>query len=190
MDCQECGKRPATLHFTQVINGEKSEIHVCEVCAKEKGYMSDSEDSFSLQNLISGLFHYKKNQLNTGTSNLVEDSSTDLQCPDCKLTFSRFQRMSKFGCSTCYDTFGGRLNSIFRRVHSGNTKHYGKIPKRAGGHIHVKKQIKDLQIYLEQLIEEEAFEEAAKIRDEIRTLRDQVDQNGTQEDEAKESDEE
>lgn len=37
MLCQECNKRPATLHFTKIVNGEKTEFHICETCAKEKG---------------------------------------------------------------------------------------------------------------------------------------------------------
>lgn len=37
MQCQECGKRPATLHFTKIVNGEKTEFRICESCAREKG---------------------------------------------------------------------------------------------------------------------------------------------------------
>lgn len=177
MECQECHHRPATLHFTQVINGAKTEIHVCDVCAKEKGYMVYPEDGYSLQNLLSGLFNYKKKQLNQQNAfKPVEE----LTCPHCDLTFSRFQRIGKFGCSTCYDTFSKRLPAVFRRVHSGNTKHFGKIPKRTGGHLHTRKQIAELKGRLERLIEEEAFEQAAEVRDEIRSL--QSDSDGKESD--------
>ena len=37
MICQECNKRPATLHFTKIINGEKEQFQLCEQCAQEKG---------------------------------------------------------------------------------------------------------------------------------------------------------
>ena len=43
MICQQCETRPATLHFTKIINGEKTEMHVCEQCASENG------DAFSFQ---------------------------------------------------------------------------------------------------------------------------------------------
>ena len=39
MVCQECNQRPATLHFTKIVNGEKEEFHLCEKCAQEKGDM-------------------------------------------------------------------------------------------------------------------------------------------------------
>lgn len=183
MECQECLKRPATLHFTQVINGTKSEIHVCEVCAKEKGYMAYPEDGYSLQNLLSGLFNYKKNQFNQQNSHSFQ-SVKELTCPQCHLTFSRFQHVGKFGCSVCYETFSKRLAAIFRRVHSGNTKHFGKIPKRTGGHLHTKKKIAELKKYLKQLIEEEAFEQAAKVRDEIRSLESHSDSNEKESDDS------
>ena len=37
MNCQNCGKREATVRYTQIINGVKSEIKLCENCAKKFG---------------------------------------------------------------------------------------------------------------------------------------------------------
>ena len=37
MNCQNCGKREATVRYTQIINGVKSEIKLCENCAKKLG---------------------------------------------------------------------------------------------------------------------------------------------------------
>jgi len=56
MKCMECHKRPATLHFTQVINGQKTEQHVCELCAQKKGYISNNDEAYSLHDLLTGLF--------------------------------------------------------------------------------------------------------------------------------------
>src|SRR5690625_5391316 len=77
------------------------------------------------------------------------------------MTFSEFKRVGKFGCAACYHTFSTRLDPIIRRVHSGNTKHFGKIPKRKGGNLHMKKQLEVYKNELQKLIENEAFEEAA-----------------------------
>lgn len=59
MICQECNKRPATLHFTKIINGEKEQFHFCEQCAQEKGelYMFNNTSGFSINNLLAGLFN-------------------------------------------------------------------------------------------------------------------------------------
>ncbi|MFC2949303.1 UvrB/UvrC motif-containing protein [Virgibacillus sediminis] len=169
MDCQECHNRPATVHLTQVVNGNKTTVHVCGVCAKEMGYMNSPEEGYSLQNLLSGLFNFDPGGLGPQKDQPYQQSK-EVQCPGCKMTFSEFQRVGKFGCASCYETFSSRLDPIFRRVHSGNTQHSGKIPKRQGGDLKKKKQLESYREQLKTLIEEEEFEEAAKVRDKIREL--------------------
>lgn len=174
MDCQECHKRPASLHFTQVINGNKTEVHVCETCAKEKGYMMYPEEGYSLHNLLTGLFTFDSGPITSTHAAFKETMDTELQCPKCNMTFSQFKRIGKFGCAACYHTFSTGLDPIIRRVHSGNTKHYGKIPKRKGGNLHMKKQLEAYKSELQKLIENEAFEEAATVRDSIKELENQM----------------
>ena len=63
MICQECNQRPATLHFTKIMNGEKEEFHLCEKCAQEKGeciYINNTS-GFSINNLLAGLFNIEPN---------------------------------------------------------------------------------------------------------------------------------
>ncbi|QKY70919.1 UvrB/UvrC motif-containing protein [Lentibacillus sp. CBA3610] len=169
MDCQECHKRPAALHFTQVINGEKTEVYVCEVCAKEKGYMTYQEDGYSLHHLLSELLN-STFESSKGTS----EQTQELQCPQCEMTLPEFKRIGKFGCSMCYETFSEHLDPIFRRVHSGNKTHHGKIPARIGGDMRIKKQLDSYKEELQHLINNEAFEEAATVRDKIKELEEQM----------------
>lgn len=167
MKCQECQEREAALHLRQVINGQKKEIHVCEVCAKEKGYKMYPDEA--LHHLLSGLFNYDSQQI--GEQKKASFSqSTELQCPKCKLTFSEFKRIGKFGCKECYVAFSEELDPVFRRVHSGNSTHHGKIPKRKGGDIHVKKKLESLRTELKRLVEKEEFEKAAEVRDIIKAM--------------------
>lgn len=170
MECQECQQRPATLHLTQLINGNKTEMHVCEVCAKENGYMTYPEEVYSLHNLLSGLFNFDTAKLESSHENTFKQME-ELKCPKCEMTFSDFKRVGKFGCATCYETFAEKLDPILRRVHAGNTKHFGKIPKRKGGDMHTKKQLEIHKAELKHLIEAEAFEEAAHVRDKINELK-------------------
>ena len=176
MECQECHQRPATVHLTQVINGQKTELHVCEQCAKEKGYMNYGEENFTLNDLLSGLFHSEGNISLGGKQTQNYQESPTIKCPSCGLTYQKFARIGKFGCASCYKTFDDRLNPIFRRVHSGNTRHDGKIPKREGGNLHLKRELDEYKSNLRSLIEQEEFEQAAKVRDKIRSLETQFHQ--------------
>ncbi|MRH44803.1 hypothetical protein GH741_19320 [Aquibacillus halophilus] len=177
MECQECHERPATLHFTKVINGSKTENHVCEHCAKEKGYVSYGEEAYSLHDLLSGLFNFEPSSLNEQTSKDIT-SQHHLKCLKCGMTYQEFTKVGKFGCASCYDAFSERLNPIFRRVHSGNIVHDGKIPKRIGSNIHQKKQLNEHKEKLQELIQSEEFEQAAQVRDQIKEIEKGIKPNG------------
>jgi protein arginine kinase activator len=171
MMCQECNQRPATLHFTKIVNGEKGEFHLCEKCAQEKGemFMVNSSSGFSINNLLAGLFNLEPSFQQQAQKDPFEKQEI-LQCDHCSMTFQQFVKKGKFGCSHCYSVFKDQLSPIFKRLHSGNSTHKGKIPQRIGGTMHIKKNIEELKDQLKELISNEEFEKAATIRDEIRLL--------------------
>lgn len=170
MICQECNQRPATLHFTKIINGEKTEIHLCELCAHEKGdmFFLNGASGFSINNLLAGLFNVEP-KIQPSPQNAFKPQEI-LQCNNCSMTFQQFLKVGRFGCANCYGTFKDQLAPLLRRVHSGNTVHCGKIPKRIGGGIHLRKTIEDLKQQLVALIANEEFEKAAEVRDKIRAV--------------------
>ncbi|MBS4175742.1 UvrB/UvrC motif-containing protein [Bacillus sp. FJAT-49736] len=178
MICQVCQERPATLHFTKIINGEKTELHYCDICAQEKGemFMFDGEPGFSINNLLAGLFNYDSTFQQSKQETIPRDNI--IQCDHCKMTFKQFLNVGKFGCSHCYETFKDQLTPILKRLHSGNYEHHGKVPKRIGGSIHIKKQIQLFRDQLQTAIMQEEFEEAAEIRDKIRALEAQLQLEG------------
>lgn len=161
MVCQECGKRPATLHFTKIVNGDKNEFHICENCAREKGEMiPGTSNGFSIHNLLSGLLDFEP---------LSAAKSQAIRCDNCGLTYSQFSKLGRFGCGSCYQSFSVKLDPLFKRVH-GNVVHVGKVPKRSGGIIQSKREIDLLKKDMMTCIESEEFEQAAQIRDQIREI--------------------
>lgn len=165
MICQECGNKPAALHFTKIVNGEKTEFHLCESCAREKGdSIPGAPNGFSIHNLLSGILEFEPSMNQT-----IKQQKKLIRCDTCGLTYSQFRKIGRFGCSSCYNHFSDQLDPLLKRVH-GNAVHVGKIPKISGGKIKYKRQIKDLKVELQTKIDHEEFEEAAKLRDEIRSL--------------------
>ena len=165
MMCDKCKIRPATVHYTQIINGVKTEMNLCQQCAAEEGILGSEVFStfapFSVQNLLSGLMDFlpgiKK----------VEDEQ--LKCEYCGMTYEEFKEKGRLGCSHCYDSFKEELNPLMRRIH-GSFEHRGKIPKKAGGALRVKREIEELKEELEKAIKEERYERAAEIRDKIKEI--------------------
>jgi protein arginine kinase activator len=177
MICQECNQRPATLHFTKIINGEKTEVHLCEKCANEKGeiFMFSGESGFTFNNLLAGLLNIDSSFKQQNKNAFQQEEI--LQCERCGMTFPQFVKIGRFGCSHCYDTFKEQLKPVLKRLHSGNWTHNGKIPKQSGGGIHLRKRLEDLKSELRASINQEEFEKAAIIRDEIRSLEKELTEN-------------
>ncbi|MGE5703848.1 MAG: UvrB/UvrC motif-containing protein [Clostridia bacterium] len=179
MTCEECGNKPATLHLTKIVNGEKTEYHICESCAKEKGDFLNGFNNFSIHNLLSGLLNFdpmNKGLANGQQTNQPSASTKPQRCETCGLTYAQFSKSGRFGCSNCYQAFGTKLDPLFRRIH-GNTTHYGKVPERTGGQIKIRKELDQLKASLQQFIETEEFERAAEIRDRIRALEQEIAQS-------------
>lgn len=182
MICQECNQRDATVHFTKILNNNKQEFHLCETCAREKGdVMMKSfgnsgfgtspfgEPAFSFHNLLGGLLGFEQahNPMNKG---IQGQPAGPHRCSTCGLSYPQFAQLGRFGCSDCYTHFAPQLEPLLRRIHGGATVHTGKVPQRAGGLIKVKKQIEQLRQELQMKIQQEQFEEAATLRDQIREM--------------------
>jgi protein arginine kinase activator len=165
MQCQLCGKRPAIVHFTEIVNNKKSEYHVCEKCAEERGYSVPLlKSKFSVGDLLAGMVDQ------TGVGE--EAKVGRVQCPRCGLVYSSFRETGRLGCSECYTTFRTQLRPLLRRIH-GSTKHVGKSPARDSDRVTLRREIQRLHEEMQRAIEREEFETAASLRDQIRTMENQ-----------------
>jgi protein arginine kinase activator len=163
MLCERCQERPATVHLTKIVNFEKTELHLCEVCAKQAGSELGIliEPNFSFQNLIAGLLE--------GDLDFYQQPSTakPICCQNCGLTFSDFRKNGLMGCSECYHYFWEGMEPLLKKMH-GSITHTGKVPIRTGGKVRLRKEIDDLKRQLQQAVAREDYETAARLRDEVR----------------------
>lgn len=170
MLCEKCQKKPAKVYMTKIVDGEKTETHLCEECAREsQGFNFGFDPKFMLQNIFADFFN-NTHAVGVPAQNVEPQP---LQCDNCGFTENHFARLGRLGCSKCYDVFEARLDSLLRRVH-GNSRHTGKVPERTGGTIRVRKEMDNLRQVLQQAVLKEEFEEAARLRDEIRKLEEQL----------------
>ena len=162
MQCQICGKKPAVVHFTEIVNNKKSEYHVCEKCAEEKGYhVPLNKAKLSIGDLVAGMVDHS-----LGTE---EVKVGRVQCPRCHMVYSTFKETGRLGCSECYVTFRTQLRPLLRRIH-GSTKHVGKVPVRDASRVAVRRELHRLHEEMQHAIEHEEFEKAAELRDRIRRM--------------------
>ena len=162
--CDKCSK-PATIHLTDIVNGKKSEVHLCEECAMADGLV---KATLPLNQLLQGL------GLTQGGSSggaLVKSSEPpELTCEVCGLTFGEFRQQGLLGCPHDYDAFAPALEALVERAQEGSAHHMGKVPGKAGRDQKRATALLRLRANLRTAIGQEDYERAAALRDQIKEL--------------------
>ncbi len=180
MLCEVCKKNTATVHYSEVINGTKSEHHLCMDCASNEDFSHYSnlfDGGMHLTSLLSGLLgaYVAKNEE-------TDDATAQVKCPSCGMEYGEFVKKSSFGCADCYDVFGPLISDTIKKLQGSDT-HVGKKPmiygepkesaisgnddpKAARQH-----EIDILSKKLREAVSVEDFDEAARLRDEIAELK-------------------
>ena len=191
MLCQNCGKNEANIRYTQIINGSKKELALCDECAAKLGI-----EKMSLTMGFGNLFGDFFNDF-AETAQLPELSISTAHCKKCGMTLEDFVHTGKFGCEECYDTFKGPLDSILKNM-NGTSKHIGRGPNGVAPKLDISdellnrkpeqkedkdnkeaKEVKEgtvdkkakLEQEMKQAIAEERYEDAAKIRDQLKEVK-------------------
>ncbi|MFA5319950.1 MAG: UvrB/UvrC motif-containing protein [Candidatus Omnitrophota bacterium] len=162
MLCDICGKIQATVHLTEIVDDQMSELHLCEDCARNKS--AQMEQQFGLSDILAGMADFDK------PSKVAETLS--LKCPNCGLTYAEFKKIGRLGCGDCYAAFRQYLAPLLKRIH-GSARHSGKLPEKCGVKSvqpRRKNELQELRQRLLKAVEQEDFEEAARLRDSIREL--------------------
>lgn len=152
------------MKFVQIENNHRTELHLCQNCAQ--GYTNFST-GFDLQHLLSSMFQPGSLGQKFGQSQTMK------RCPTCNRTIADVQKSGRLGCSTCYEVFHDELNPVLRRLH-GSSTHTGKVPARGYPKVRVSRQIEDVRRRLQECVQQENYEQAAKYRDELRLLERQI----------------
>ncbi|MBP2018366.1 protein arginine kinase activator [Symbiobacterium terraclitae] len=166
MLCERCGQREATVHQTMVTNGVKQESHLCVECAREIGAIPNfSFPNLSMQQLLSSFL----GQTLPGTGAPKAQLKAEPTCRYCGMTYSQFAQAGVLGCPRCYQEMEQQLLPMIKRI-QGTTTHSGKVPKRTGGIARKRRDLAALRAQLQSAVQGERYEEAARLRDQIRAL--------------------
>ncbi|MBX9580813.1 MAG: UvrB/UvrC motif-containing protein [Gemmataceae bacterium] len=156
MKCQRCPKQ-ATLHITEVLGDDKfDEVHLCEDCAKK--YLYEPQQKKAAQKAAEA-----------AVADDDPDGAGDRQCEACGIKFVEFRNHGRLGCPHDYDAFKADLLPLLESVH-GDTKHAGKAPRRLPKGKAGQVELTQLRRQLQQLVTDEQYEEAARVRDRIKQL--------------------
>lgn len=165
MKCDFCDQK-ATVFLTQLIEGTMKKVCLCESCAKERGVTDPT--GFSLADMVlGGAPGFPIPGL--GGVFAASPGGTVKTCATCGFGLEDLLRVRRFGCADCYTTFRQETLAMLRGMHRG-TQHAGKTPEGLVAREAMRRRLNELQEKLQSAIESESYEEAANLRDEIRTL--------------------
>ena len=162
MLCDVCKKNPATVHLTEIIDEQMNELHLCEDCARHKS--AAMEQQFGLSDLLAGMADFENPN--------KDEENVAVKCPNCNLTYADFKKIGRLGCGECYSAFRKYLAPLLKRIH-GSNQHVGKAPlkdkiiTKSGKK---KTDLEGLKSQLQKAIQKEDFEEAARLRDQIKKI--------------------
>jgi len=157
MLCESCEQHEATIHLTQMINGQSRELHLCEECAEESGL--NVQSVMSIPEILFGM--------GGNSEDPKEDKSGGKTCPACHLRGRDFKKNARLGCPRCYETFEVELAPMLAAMHKG-TRHVGKVPESHRKGLENAAHRDVLRARLEAAVREEKYEEAACLRDQLR----------------------
>ena len=157
MLCCICKEKEAKVHLTQIVGNKMQKVDLCDDCAKEKGV--DDPTGSSLAHLLLGL--------GAATETEPGEAGGGLKCPNCGFTQADFKKTGRLGCPACYEIFGEGLDTLLKSMHKG-THHTGKVPVAMRRIRDSERLLKSLQEQLQKAIDTEDFEQAAKLRDQIK----------------------
>jgi protein arginine kinase activator len=158
MLCECCQQHEATIHLTQMINGQTRELHFCEDCAEENGM--NVQSVISIPEILFGM--------GTAESDTSEEGKGGgKSCSHCHMRGRDFKKNARLGCPRCYESFGAELAPMLAAMHKG-PRHVGKVPESRRQSLEQEGRLVALRKALEAAVQAEHYEEAALLRDQLR----------------------
>ena len=161
MQCQICHKNNATIHLTEITDGVRTEMHICEQCAAEQDIAVKSH--IPINELLSSLLAVQPTD-----DELSGDSEQKLTCPNCGFTLAQFRKQGVLGCPYDYEIFEKLLLPLIEKAHNGKTTHCGKLPSKTPKNTRNEIELLNLRQLLQDAVRNEDYELAAKLRDKIK----------------------
>lgn len=182
MLCENCGKREANVRYSENINGVKKEMNLCEECSKRLGVTDQM--NFRMPSLdFSNFFgSFLEDFASMPDFMPLLDQVKDVKCESCGYTFNDIVNSGRYGCANCYDVFEDRMDPILKKLQGAN-RHTGRLGKisdnsvkfdkasdKSDEKIKVNDEKGKLEQELKKAIKEERYEDAARLRDEIKKM--------------------
>ncbi len=171
MQCQSCHKNIASVRYAEIVDGEVIEQHICQECIKNKQDPTNSGFEFAKPSPFKRQEKYPISAL--GRSQAQRRAQT---CQACSTDLNTITNNGKVGCSVCYESFPSSIDSMLEKLQANypatneHLTHTGKIPHLNDARARARADLQAKRTLLKSSLSAERYEEAATLRDEIKSL--------------------
>lgn len=164
MQCQSCHKNIASVRYAEIVDGEVIEQHICQECVKDKQDHTHSGFEFAKPSPF-----IRKDRFSAMGSSRTATQRRVQSCKSCSTELNTIMTTGKVGCSTCYDSFPSSIDTILEGLQNA-LSHAGKVPHLDDARTRARADLQAKRTLLKSSLKAERYEEAATLRDEIRTI--------------------
>jgi len=154
LKCSLC-EEAATVHLAQVVHNKVTKVHLCEACAQKGGATDPAV--FQLADALTS----------------ATQAAPTTTCPQCGFTDIDFRKRGRLGCPSCWEVFGDALGTLLTKVQH-EAEHVGRAPAGMLPIGQLRRRLDGARREMEQAVAAENFEVAARLRDEIAVLEQQL----------------
>lgn len=159
------------MQLTQIVNGQVTELILCESCARNKGLFDPQSLSFAEQ-FFPEEFKKKVEDIVKELAGGVLPEGVNVsgidhadaltRCPVCDFSLEAYRRTGRLGCPDCYSVFNSELTG---EQATQKSQQESPQPEQSPALL-----LKKLEQQLQEAIEKEDYEKAAQLRDRIKEL--------------------
>jgi protein arginine kinase activator len=158
MVCDSCGEQDAVVNLIRPAKDGVKQVHLCAKCASEQG----------VETTVSAPVTPITSLLQSVQQQLAGGQSEQTRCTFCQASYKDFRASGRLGCARCYSAFEPQLRDLLQRVH-GATRHTGRqYASPAPDALQRASTVLELREQLRRAIELEQFEQAARLRDQLK----------------------
>jgi protein arginine kinase activator len=171
MLCERCKNNIATIHMTEIMNGSKKEIHVCEECVEKDFILPYFKMSFA--ELFRSLTSGNKGLFDRPSESPILKKKRQLKvrkCSACNSEYTGIDLFTDLGCPNDYQLFSNQIDGLLRKYNNGNSVHTGKLPLGSLEKTRRENRSMLLHMRIDNAVKNEDYELAAKMRDKLREL--------------------
>lgn len=163
MLCQKCHKKLGSVRYSEVVDGKVTDMLLCQDCLaklqedRQTGFELSTPTAFTGRPVVAG----------GGVRKRAPKAKE--RCKACDTDLNSVLETGMVGCVTCYETFSAHTESLLEGIQLA-LAHRGKVPRLDDARARVRSELQSKRALLKTALSMENYEEAASLRDEIRTL--------------------